>query len=84
MRQLLAGSIGETNVHVLAYPGGCYNTLAQVTLLENGFDMTFTTEMVSNTLLKGLPQSLLDLGRYSISQAVSVEQLLAWVSSARG
>ena len=84
MRRLLEKSIGETNIHVLSYPGGYYNTLAQVTLLENGFDMTFTTEMVSCTLLKGLPQSLLDLGRYNINQAVSVEQLLAWVSSARG
>ena len=84
MRRLLEKSIGETNIHVLSYPGGYYNTLAQVTLLENGFDMTFTTEMVSSTLLKGLPQSLLDLGRYNINQAVSVEQLLAWVSSARG
>lgn len=84
MRRLLEESIGEPNAHVLAYPGGYYNPLAQVTLLENGFDMTFTTEMVSNTLLKGLPQSLLDLGRYNMNQAVSVEQLLAWVSSARG
>lgn len=84
MRRLLEKSIGETNIHVLSYPGGYYNTLAQVTLLENGFDMTFTTEMVSCTLLKGLPQSLLDLGRYNINQAVSIEQLLAWVSSARG
>lgn len=84
MRQLLRDSIGETNVHVLAYPSGLYDTLAQVTLLENGFDMTFTTQATSNTLLKGLPQSLLALGRHNINQAVSVQQILALVSPARG
>lgn len=83
IRQLLQDSTGETDIHILAYPRGYYCPLSQATLLENGFDMTLTTEEFSNTLVKGLPQSLLALGRYNINQAVSVEQILDWVSSAR-
>ena len=84
MRQFLQDSTGETNIYVLAYPSGLYDTLSQVTLLENGFDMTFTTDPTSNTLVKGLPQSLLDLGRYNMNQTITVEQVLTWVSPARG
>ena len=72
------------NVHVIAYPSGRYNSLAQVTLLENGFDISFTTEEGTNTLIKGQPQSLLGLHRYNMNQSVSVEQLMEWVSPARG
>lgn len=83
IRRLLMDSTGETSIHVMAYPGGYYAPLPQVTLVENGFDMTFTTEAVSNTIIKGLPQSLLSLGRFNVNQSVSVEQVLEWVSSAR-
>ena len=83
MRRLLQDSTGEQRIHALSYPGGYYHTLAQVTLLENGFDMTFTTEVGNNTLIQGLPQSLLGLHRYNINQTISVEQILALATSAR-
>ncbi len=83
-RQTIEEGTGENNVHVLAYPSGAWNPLAQATLLENGFDITFTTQVGCNTLVKGLPQSLLGLCRYNITQAVSVEQVLAWAGDARG
>jgi hypothetical protein len=84
IRAAIQTGFGETQVHVLAYPSGKSDTLAQTVLAENGFDITFTTETGSNTLVRGLPQSLLGLNRFTMSQAVSVDQLLEWVSSARG
>lgn len=84
IRQAITEGTGEKTVHVLAYPSGQFDTLSQVTLLENGFDITFTTLEGSNTLIQGQPQSLLGLHRFNMNQAVSVEQTLAWVSSARG
>lgn len=84
IRQAIEEGTGEERVHVLAYPSGRYNTLAQVSLLENGFDITFTTEVGTNTLIKGQPQSLLGLHRYNMNEAVSVTQMMSWVSPARG
>ena len=84
IRQAIQNGTGEENVHVIAYPSGRYNSLAQVTLLENGFDISFTTEEGTNTLIKGQPQSLLACTRYNMNQSVSVEQLMEWVSPARG
>ena len=42
--------------------------LAQVVLLENGFDITFTTQPGDNTLVRGMPQSLLGLDRYTVGE----------------
>ena len=84
IREAITQGTGEDQVHVLAYPNGQLDPLAQVTLLENGFDILFTTQASCNTLLKGQPQSLLGLGRYNMNQTVSVEQTLEWASDARG
>lgn len=84
IRQVVQEGMGEASVHVMAYPSGQFDTLSQVTLLENGFDITFTTQVGSNTLIKGQPQSLLGLHRYNMNESVSVEQMLEWVSPARG
>ena len=45
----------------MAYPSGKWNDLAQQVLLENGFDITFTTAPGCALLVKGDPQSLLGL-----------------------
>ena len=84
IRQVIQEGMGEARVHAMAYPSGQFDTLSQVTLLENGFDITFTTQVGSNTLIKGQPQSLLGLHRYNMNESVSVEQMLEWVSPARG
>ena len=84
IRQVIQEGMGEASVHVMAYPSGQFDTLSQVTLLENGFDIIFTTQVGSNTLIKGQPQSLLGLHRYNMNESVSVEQMLEWVSPARG
>ena len=70
---------GEEDVHVIAFPGGYYDILSLVTLLENGFDISFSTEIGTNTLIKGLDQSLLALDRYNMNGSVSPEQMLEWI-----
>ena len=83
----MAGAIpaatGE-RAHVLAYPNGLWDSLAQVTVLEHGIDVTFDTEFGSNTIIRGLPQSLYGLNRFTMNESVSVETMLEWVSTARG
>lgn len=74
---------GETRVHVFAFPKGIYYPLAQQILLEHGFDVTFCTLPRSNILVKGLPQSLLCLNRFTITQDTTPERLLALLSSER-
>ena len=70
----------EKAVHVMAFPGGYYDTLSLVTLLENGFDISFSTEVGTNTLVKGMDQSLLALDRYNMNESVSVEEMLSYLA----
>lgn len=83
LREALAGS-GQDRIHALAFPSGQWDTLAQTVLLENGFDITFTTRADTNTLVRGLPQSLLGLARYTVGEDTTPEQLLELVGEARG
>ena len=83
-RQAILDNTTESSVHVLAYPGGANDILAQETLQENGFDVTFTITPGCNTLVRGIPQSLIGMKRYNICESVSVDQVLEWVSAARG
>ena len=62
---------------ILAYPFGAYSELSEVALSQMGVYMTFTTEARVNTLVKGLPQSLRQLGRFRVTEEQSGEDLLA-------
>ena len=84
LRARLEEEGGLARVHALAFPNGQWDTLAQVVLLENGFDITFTTQPGTNTLVRGLPQSLLGLKRYTVGEDTTPEALLALASGARG
>ena len=53
IRREIQEGTGEEDVHVIAFPGGYYDILSLVTLLENGFDISFSTEIGTNTLIKG-------------------------------
>lgn len=68
-------SMGEY-MKVLAYPHGKYSQLADIILAEEGIDITVTTDVRVNTLVKGLPQSLMRLGRFSMERDVTAAQLL--------
>lgn len=84
LRALLEGEGGLERVHALAFPSGQWDRLAQTVLLENGFDITFTTQPGMNTLVKGMPQSLLGLRRYTVGEDTTPEALLELAGGARG
>ena len=65
---------------VFAFPYGKHDTLAEVLLLEYGFKMTFTTQTGSNEIIKGLPQSLYGLRRYTVSGEMSGNDLVELLS----
>ena len=69
---------------VLAYPGGYYDTLSQAALNENGYAVTLSTRHGSNTVVRGLPQTLYAMKRFTMNDAIPVEILLDWISPAGG
>ena len=71
----IEASTGEP-VIAFAFPGGVRDTLADVLLWEAGIRVTFTTQTGVNTIVKGLPQSLLGLKRFNIEGGVTGAQLL--------
>ena len=74
----IEAAIGET-VDVVAYPTGVYSDLAQVTLQQLGVEVTLTTNPGVNTIVRGLPQSLLALKRFGMNDTVSVEAMLEMI-----
>ena len=65
----------------LAYPHGLYSTLSKVLLQQMGIDITLTTQPGTNTIIKGLPQSLLDLKRYQVGNDMTGRELLELLES---
>ncbi len=61
---------------VFAYPFGKATELSEIIMAEEGLWCTLSTEPRINTLVKGLPQSLRLLGRFSIYSDVSGDELL--------
>lgn len=66
----------DKNAGVLAYPYGFYSNLSEVLLHEMGIYATVTTESGTNTIVKGIPQSLRQMKRYTVTGETTVEQLL--------
>lgn len=65
---------------VLAFPEGVHTTLTDVVLKTCGYKVTVTTdERRVNTVVAGLPQSLIDLGRMTVSPDTTDEQLLEYL-----
>lgn len=72
---------GTDSVFALAFPHGAYATLANAILRELGVKVTVTTDGSRvNTVVKGLPQTLIDMGRMNCSDALSDEAFLAYLS----
>ena len=61
----------------LAYPKGVYSELTQAVAVDEGISITLTSDPGVNTLVRGLPQSLLALRRNGVNEDVNTEQLLA-------
>lgn len=79
--ELLSPILGG-DVSVLAFPFGLHDTLSDMLLDEAGIYATVTTRQGGNTIVKGIPQSLLSMNRYDITQDVTGEGLLALIEGA--
>ncbi len=61
----------------LAYPGGYYNILTEVLIHQAGIPVTLSCRIDSrNVLVRGLPQSLYALCRWSMTEQTTTEMLL--------
>ena len=68
---------------VLSFPEGAYTKLTDVILKSCGYRVTVTTDKTRvNTIIIGLPQSLIDLGRLSVTPDITDEQILEYLNSA--
>ena len=64
----------------LAFPGGDHETVTDVGLRAAGYRITLTTDSLrTNTLVRGLPQSLIDLGRMNIGGVTTDEEILNYL-----
>lgn len=66
-------------ISVVAYPKGEYDTLTSVILKSLGVKVTLGTNSSSNTIIKGMPQSLIGLNRYNMCEEVSVDKLFEFI-----
>ena len=71
----------EGPVQILAYPYGDYDNLSKIMLRELGIYATVTTHPGTNTLVKGISQSLFDLDRYTMNTSVTGAGLLEMLES---
>ncbi len=67
--------ITKHDIEAYAYPGGFYSDLTAVLLSEKGVKMTFLTTVKVNTIIKGLPQSLLGLSRYNMTDNADMDEV---------
>jgi len=73
-------ALGET-VFAIAFPHGIYDELSQAVLLEMGMRVSFGVRPGMNTVIMGLPQSLLSLNRFTITNDTDIDTLLALLQS---
>ena len=62
---------------VLAYPYGYSCELSEVLLSQQGIYATVTIDPKINTIVKGLPQSLRQMGRFYMTEATTAQELLS-------
>jgi len=67
----------------LSFPKGLYDTVCDAALAARGYRFTFTTDASrTNVLVRGLPQTLFDLGRYNLSGDTTDAEILEYLSKA--
>lgn len=66
-------------VATYAYPYGYHTDLSEVLLSEMGVQVTLTVDAGTNVIVKGLPQSLRALKRYTVDAETSAEQVLDYL-----
>jgi len=67
--------LGE-EVFAVAFPLGVYDTLSQAVLVDMEVRVTVGTRWGMNTIIKGLPQSLLSLSRFNITDYMDIYRIL--------
>ena len=73
-------SLGIPESHTLAFPSGKHLQLADAVLLECGYSITMTTDRQRvNTLISGVPQSLIDIGRMNIAGTTTDEDIIDYL-----
>ena len=75
METLIKESTGEALI-AFAYPFGEYDALSSILLRDLGVTVTFTTKPGMNTLIKGLPQSILGLRRYIVTDDMTGKDII--------
>ena len=77
MQDLLENTGG---LKVVSFPYGRSSVLSTILFNELGCEMTFTIKEGINTLVKGLPQSLLELKRFNVTDSHTSEDLIAMIT----
>lgn len=66
----------DRGVNIMAYPYGAYNLWSERMLCEAGVWATVTSDFETDTIVKGIPQSLRQLGRYTVSAERTAQEIL--------
>jgi len=75
----LFSQMGMAEPCAVAFPSGKFTDIANAVLVEEGYDVTLTTDPYRvNVLVPGLPQSLVGLGRLNVGADTTAEELLAY------
>ncbi len=77
--RLISKIMGE-DAYALAYPNGQYSELTAAVLKGCGIKMTFTVIPGVNTVVKGLPQSLMQMKRFIMNEEIDAESMLKKIS----
>lgn len=79
-QQELLNQAGAGNIEAVAYPYGTYNAVSEAVLKSLGVKITLSTDRNHiNSIIKGVPQSLFLMGRLSINDDLTEEEILAYL-----
>jgi len=82
MDQMFTETLGRS-VGVIAYPFGYTSALNELIFKEEGAYATVTSSAKTNTIIKGLPQSLRSMGRYPVRGEYTADQVLEMLQTGK-
>lgn len=81
-QNLLFSRAGIPNATVLSFPNGKADDAANRILFENGYRATLTTDPSEvNTIEVGNPQTLINLGRFNITENTTDDMILSYLKN---
>jgi len=78
MTDIINNELG-IDLSAFSYPYGEVDVFSSILLRELGIDITFSIEPGMNTLVKGLPQSLLELKRFNMTNETTGMDLITMI-----